>query len=92
MANPRTLPGGTAFLAGFSRQGILRGHHRWLHKSRPSFTHLWEKPGRGGGRELAAGVLVLLRPCPELCQFRDCCGVLISESGALWGQAPTRPS
>lgn len=49
MANPRTLPGGTAFLAGFSRQGILRGHHRWLHKSRPSFTHLWEKPGGGAG-------------------------------------------
>lgn len=44
MANPK-LPGGTAFLAGFSRLGILRGHHHWLHKSRPSFTHLWEKPG-----------------------------------------------
>lgn len=60
MANPRTLPGGTAFLAGFSRQGILRGHHRWLHKSRPSFTHLWEKPEGGGAGCWCFGVAASL--------------------------------
>lgn len=69
MANPRTLPGGTAFLAGFSRQGILRGHHRWLHKSRPSFTHLWEKRGGGAGRSWLLVFWCCCVPAPNSASF-----------------------
>ncbi|XP_029412720.1 leucine zipper putative tumor suppressor 3 isoform X2 [Nannospalax galili] len=58
MANPRTLPGGTGFLAGLGRLRILRGHY-WLCKPRPS-AHLWEKLG---GRQRAAGPAVSLFLC-----------------------------